>query len=540
MLPRQPHRSKSAPKSQSSKQPTHAWGEKRKPSKADIKERPLDDSLFKVSTENICEESKPSRKKSIKLSFRKKISSASKKESKSTSDLVTDKKKKTVQPLSLLLNPPDLVEDWYNVNDSPILSSKGVHFKHCSSVPKIELSVSSPNLQQLTQPEEDQPDTVETAVVPSIVALAAYPPSPYELSSSPKSFDSYLDEPTSPSIVGRSRSFVTNQGLPPSPLAVMPSTKVKGCEAREESEAVDNVRRQLSFGQRSCRQIHATSFPGPNSNHSVLNTSQSNFSFGRTQQQYNAEDDHKLTQYPGHKRVLMARVPLKGSPQASPRSSYHRSQRLRNSHSFTAQTSYSADALDSIDSNHGPKSSSMVCGHTPYVPRHTHTITGYAHSASGPASTLTGPAHSVFRFSSPSSSPSRYKVHRASYLNAVVNKVPLRRPSHITYLTSTPSHALNLNPASPSLSYIGVSPVTPSSYNMSSDVGSLVSLSPTDVSEFSIYDTQSEIGFGGRSRYYSSSGRAYSSCRGQRAYRSMILAKRHVLLSMFCVLMFCD
>ncbi len=636
MIPRQPRRSKSAPKSQTANKPTHAWGEKRKALKNGSTERPFDDSLFKVSADNIFDEdSKPTRKRIIKkLSFRKKLSFSSKKESKSTSDLLIVDKKKSCQPLSLLLNPPDLVEDWYNVNDSPILAGKRtLSLEQRSSVSKSELSASSPNLRLVKAVELDaveldtveldavelypvefeldtveldtvKSDTVESdtvefnpvefnpveldtvksnpvrsdpiqmVVVPSNVALAAYPPSPYEFSCSPKSFASYLEEPKSPQFIGHSPSFPSHT-LPLSPLTLKPGTKHTQCDASETSEVSgDSVRRQLSFGRTFFHQIKTTSFPGPDSKHTtVLNTSQSNFSFGRTRQvsigDKGEQRDYKLTQYPGHNKVLMARVPVKGSPQASPTSHYHQGLRkIRNSHSFTAQTSYSADGLDSIDGNRRPKSSSMVCGYVPCIPRHAPSGSGHTPSASGHTPSASGHAPSMFRWPAPTQeSPSCYRRHRTSYLNAVVTD-PLRGPSHFS---STPMRTLNPSPPSPSFSCIGLghspvassphdhtgrlghSPVTSSPHDYTgrlghslitssphdhtgSDIGSLVSLSaPSDASEsfFSLFDTQSEIGFGSRVRGYGNNGRAYQSCRGQRVYRSMLLAKRHVLLSMF-------
>ena len=524
MFPSQPRRTRSAPKLRtSSDRPTRAWGsEKQKLSKSYTKEKVVDDSSepwYIASTDDSTGQSKPCQKKSIKLSFRKKLFFASKKESKSTSDLV-EEKKKSIQPPTLLLKPPEQVVDWYKVVDSPLLLSKETPRS------KIELSASSPNLHEITI-ESDLPDPSSSAIVPSNVALAAYPPSPYELTCSPQSFTSYLEEVKSPRIAGRSRSFGYHNAIS-SPLALTSGTK---CEVSEECDT-DKLRRppHLSFGRKSGRHSLSESFPPSptfaSNNHSVLNTSPSNLSFGRTHCNSIGGrcEQHTVTQYPGHPKTTIAqRVPVKGSPQASP-TSYYVPRRIKTSHSFNAQTSYSVNALDYIEGNYEPKSRSMVCECAPYVPREE---------------------PSVFKFPVPfqrggsERSPLRYKAYRASYLNAIIT-APLRRPSH---LTSTPTHTYPTHTnVTPTFSYIGRSSTPPSSRSPASQIGS--SQSPasqigslqsvrSDASEsFSLFDTQSEICSGGRPRSYGNSGRVFQNCRGQRAYRSMVLTKRRILFSM--------
>lgn len=519
MFPSQPRRTKSAPKSRSSDKPTSAWGENQKISKSYSAEEIVEESAepwYIASTDDSTGQSKPCQKKSIKLSFRKKLSISSKKESKSTSDLI-EKKKKSFRPPSLLLKPPEQVDDWYKVLDSPLLIGKE------TSRSKIELSASSPNLHEMTI-ESDSPDPPDlpnpsfSAIMPSNIALAAYPPSPYELSSSPQSFTSYLEEVKSPRIATRSRSFGSHNVIPRSPLALTPVTKFTNFE--EECDT-DECRGSphLSFGRQSGRHSLSESYPSSNfastNNHSVLNTSPSNLSFGRTccNSIVGRYEQHAVTHYPGHPKTTVAqRVPVKGSPQASP-TFYHVPRRMKTSHSFNAHTSYSVNALDYIE---GHKSRSMVCECAPYVPREE---------------------PSVFKFPVPvqrggsERSPLRYKAYRSSYLNAIIT-APLRRLSH---LTSTPTHTHPThNSVTPTFSRIGRSSTPPSPRSPVSQIGSLISLSVgSDASEaFSLVDTQSEICSGGRPRSYGNSGRVFQSCRGQRAYRSMMLTKRRILFSM--------
>ena len=561
MFPSQPHRHKSAPTSHSHRQPTRAWDIIHKHSMAGSKDS-VNSTWYKDVTDD-GQQSKVKRRKSIKLSFRKKLSITSKKnkmESKSLEELIDDKKR-PARPLSLLFKPPEMVEDWYKSMDSPLLHVAGREMpqqKPNIPVPRIELSVSSPHLQQVSTegglpgpptgggllsgpptegnlqpapPTEGNllpgpPTEVglsPSAVLPSDVALAAYPPSPYELTKSSKSFVSYLEEAKMfTQAIARSKSLGSRHAVPPSPLALIPSPRVTTSGQTSEADAGSVGFSQLSFGRRSGRQVLTPGSPAScsttPSKRSVQSTNTPNYSFGRScTRSKSAGSRYEMctaTQYPGHNRPqpVPQRVPVKKSPPAArvatpPSSESHR---MKQSRSFNAQTSYSADALDCLEGECKRKASSMVCGYGPYVPK-------------GGSSMFRFP----FQRGGSERSPFRHKGQRSGHNRSAIT-APLRRPSLLTS-TSTHNHTFTS-------SYSGVHrSSTPTSPRIS-QTGSIISLSAySDLSESvgSLLDTQSEIWSAGRSHSFANRRSTFTRCRGQRPYQSLVISKRQIWMSMW-------
>ena len=492
--------------------------------------------------------------------------------SKSTGDLIdTSEKKKKSRPLSLLLKPPEQVEDWYKSVDTPNANTK----RKLSNPEIFVLSASSPNLHQVAVNDSPLPGPSMSNIVPGEVALSAYPPSPYEMDIIKNPFTSYMDQmfnensksPLSRK-TGRSKSFSRKPSLtliPPSPLTLSPSARLstksgstrtsiphnfEGCDGSRTSGP-----QTLSFGRNSGRYLVPTSLPSPNKSPPSLGKPVPNRyerNGGRVRCHSTSSSPFSTkTDYPLSPNKLTPQlVPVQGSIHASSKSATP----TQLSRSFSSQASYSADALDSWDCEYPPKAQSMVNG-------------GYRRSSQqsvfnfpppfrrGGSERLSSRSQGQRSFvgNTPTFSHAR-NMTAPSYHHPVTSTPTYPHSRHST--TSTPTHTRFRRPTTCSLSYIRSSTTpththsryvssTQSAVNQSSLAasprrGSILSFSAysdLSASAGSIIDTQSEIWSTGRQCYGSGSNhtQAFAARRGQRAFRSLIFPKRRLMTCMFFI-----